>query len=369
MANIDLIDVEKYFGTNYIIRRLNLTIGDGEFVVLLGPSGCGKTTTLRAIAGLEDISAGTIAIDGVPVQHQQASDRDIAFVFQLFALYPHLTVNDNIAFPLRAMRESRAVIEQRVGDVCRSLRIEHLRDKKPSGLSGGDLQRVAIGRALVRRPKAMLMDEPIGALDAKLREEMRAELKHLHRQNGSTTVYVTHDQIEAMSMADKIAVMNEGVLQQVGTPDEVYHRPANLFVAQFIGSPIMNILSAAVHEGEHSMGVVLADEATRFEFPKPMYQSIAARTNAGARVALGVRPEAVHVALTPEPGCVPVEAHLIEPLGPYDIVDLKIGADIVRARTASRFVERPGTRVWARFDHEQAHFFDSASGNALHQGA
>src|SRR6187455_402131 len=192
MAEIVLRDVEKYFADNYVIRKLNLTVAHKEFVVLLGPSGCGKTTTLRAIAGLEEIDTGDILIDGKPVQNLQAGDRDIAFVFQLFALYPHLSAYDNIAFPLRATREGRAGVDRKVREVAHALGIEHLLSRRPSHLSGGDMQRVAIGRALVRRPKALLMDEPIGALDAKLREYMRAELKRLHLQNEATTVYVTH---------------------------------------------------------------------------------------------------------------------------------------------------------------------------------
>src|SRR5436189_1355367 len=244
MAEIVLRDVEKFFGDNYVIRKLNLTVAHKEFVVLLGPSGCGKTTTLRAIAGLEEVDTGDILIDGKPVQSLQAGDRDIAFVFQLFALYPHLSAYDNIAFPLRATSEDRAEVDKKVRAVAKSLQIEHLLPKRPSALSGGDMQRVAIGRALVRRPKAMLMDEPIGALDAKLREEMRTELKRLHLENDQTTVYVTHDQVEAMSLADRIAIMDQGVLQQVGSPDEVYRQPANLFVAQFVGSPVMNITKA-----------------------------------------------------------------------------------------------------------------------------
>ncbi len=246
MAAITLRDVEKFFGANYVIRKLNLEIADREFVVLLGPSGCGKTTTLRAIAGLETIDSGDILIDGKPVQDLPPGGRDIAFVFQLFALYPHLTAFDNIAFPLRATGETAAEIERKVRDVAVSLRIEDLLSKRPSQLSGGDMQRVAIGRALVRRPKALLMDEPIGALDAKLREDMRAELKRLHIENGTTSVYVTHDQVEAMSLADRVAVMNDGVLQQVGTPSDVYLNPVNLFVAQFVGSPVMNIVPAEI---------------------------------------------------------------------------------------------------------------------------
>ena len=217
--------------------------------MLLGPSGCGKTTTLRAIAGLEKIDTGDIIIDGKPVQDLTPGERDIAFVFQLFALYPHLTAFENIAFPLRATGETKAEAERKVRAVAASLQIEHLLAKRPSQLSGGDMQRVAIGRALVRRPKALLMDEPIGALDAKLREDMRTELKRLHIENGTTTVYVTHDQVEAMSLADRIAMMNDGVLQQVGTPSEVYLHPANLFVAQFVGSPVMNIVPVDVGDG------------------------------------------------------------------------------------------------------------------------
>src|SRR5690242_19169558 len=250
MAEIVLRDIEKFFGDNYVIRKLNLTIKHKEFVVLLGPSGCGKTTTLRAIAGLEEIDSGDIFIDGKPVQALEAGDRDIAFVFQLFALYPHLTAYENIAFPLRATGEDRDSIDRKVRAVARAIQIEPLLSKRPSALSGGDMQRVAIGRALVRRPKAMLMDEPIGALDAKLREEMRSELKHIHLENEATTVYVTHDQVEAMAMADRIAIMHDGVLQQVGVPSEVYQYPANLFVAQFVGSPIMNVVTGAVRPGD-----------------------------------------------------------------------------------------------------------------------
>ncbi|TIW82637.1 MAG: ABC transporter ATP-binding protein, partial [Mesorhizobium sp.] len=244
MTQIELRGVQKFFGAVQVIKDLNLKIDDNEFIVLLGQSGCGKTTTLRAIAGLETIDQGDILIDGKPVQHLKAADRDIAMVFQSFSLYPHMNVYENIAFPLRATRKSRSEIDTEVRSVAKTLQITDLINKKPSALSGGDMQRVAIGRALVRRPKAMLMDEPIGALDAKLREEMRAEIKRLHIKQGSTSIYVTHDQIEAMSLADRIVIMHEGVLQQVGTPDEVYSHPANLFVAQFVGSPVMNVAEA-----------------------------------------------------------------------------------------------------------------------------
>jgi multiple sugar transport system ATP-binding protein len=368
VAEIAMQDVEKYFGDNYVIRKLNLTIAHKEFVVLLGPSGCGKTTTLRAIAGLEDINRGDIRIDGKAVQDLPAADRDIAFVFQLFALYPHLTAYDNIAFPLRATRESRAEVDTQVRAVARALRIEHLLKRRPSALSGGDMQRVAIGRALVRRPKAMLMDEPIGALDAKLREDMRSELKRLHLENDSTTVYVTHDQVEAMALADRIAVMHDGVLQQVGTPTEVYAHPANLFVAQFIGSPVMNVFPARLRVEGQRAEVVLGEGDAAFDFPGELFARISAATGNGDAVSVGIRPEGVLTAGEATPGHVPVEAHIIEPLGAYDIVDLKIGARLLRARTHSGFVKRVGDTVWARLDPAQTHFFDAGSGASLNIG-
>ena len=362
MATITLRDIEKHFGEAYVIRKLNLDIEDNEFVVLLGPSGCGKTTTLRAIAGLEEIDDGDILIDGKAVQRLTPGERDIAFVFQLFALYPHLTAFDNIAFPLRATGESRAEVERRVREVARSLQIEALLGKRPSQLSGGDMQRVAIGRALVRRPKALLMDEPIGALDAKLREDMRAELKRLHIENGTTSVYVTHDQIEAMALADRVAVMHDGVLQQVGPPSEVYLRPANLFVAQFVGSPVMNTLPVTV-----AIGAGLPElrvEAERFALPASAAAGLAALPT-GRELVLGIRPEGVRLAREEAPGMREMEAHQIEPLGAYDIVDLAVGERYLKARTPSGFVRGRGERVWAALDAGQVHFFDAASGQSL----
>jgi multiple sugar transport system ATP-binding protein len=365
MASIVLRDVEKYFGDNYIVRKLNLEIGHREFLVLLGPSGCGKTTTLRAIAGLEEIDSGEILIDGQPVQSRQAADRDIAFVFQLFALYPHLTAYGNIAFPLRATNEKRDVVDRRVRGVAKALRIDGLLDKRPSALSGGDMQRVAIGRALVRRPKALLMDEPMGALDAKLREEMRAELKHIHIENEATTVYVTHDQVEAMAMADRIAIMNDGVLQQVGLPAEVYRYPANLFVAQFVGSPIMNVANGAIRPGDGCTNVVLGANDAVQRFPVELFHRIAEGRQGEDTLAIGVRPEAVLVAHQPTDGYFPAEAHIIERLGPHDIVDLKFGAQLFRSRTASGYVKKAGDAVWARLDEKQTHFFDRRTGESL----
>ncbi len=365
MAEIVLRDIEKYFGDNYVIRKLNLTIAHKEFVVLLGPSGCGKTTTLRAIAGLEEIDSGDILIDGKPVQKLQPGQRDIAFVFQLFALYPHLTAYENIAFPLRATRETRAEVDAKVRAVAHSLQIEHLLNSRPSALSGGDMQRIAIGRALVRRPKAMLMDEPIGALDAKLREEMRTELKRLHLENDQTTVYVTHDQVEAMSLADRVAIMNEGVLQQVGSPSDVYEHPANLFVAQFVGSPVMNITKAKLSANGARTKVMLGDGATAFDFPRNLAERMSRAGQKRGDLVLGVRPEGVIVSRKQKAGHIPVQTRIIEPLGAYDIVDLKIGSDYLRARTASGFVGKVGDTVWAKLDENQTHFFDTTSGDAI----
>ena len=364
MAEIILKDIEKYFGAVYVIRKLNLKIKHKEFVVLLGPSGCGKTTTLRAIAGLEDIDTGDILIDGKAVHQLEAGDRDIAFVFQLFALYPHLTAYENIAFPLRATSESKASIDAKVHAVAKSLQIEHLLSKRPSALAGGDMQRVAIGRALVRRPKALLMDEPMGALDAKLREEMRTELKRLHLENESTTVYVTHDQVEAMALADRIAIMNEGVLQQVGTPDDVYHNPENLFVAQFVGSPVMNILPATVKTSAKNTFVTLGKDEVAFKFPATLQMALG---NAPVEdLTVGIRPEGVLISGRAVAGYVPAVASLIEPLGAYDIVDLKVGSQFIRARTSSGFVGKVGDKVWTRLDPAQTHFFNTQTTESLH---
>ncbi|MCT8991807.1 ABC transporter ATP-binding protein [Chelativorans sp. SCAU2101] len=365
MTHIELRGVQKFFGDVQVIKDMNLVIEDNEFIVMLGPSGCGKTTTLRAIAGLETIDEGDILIDGKAVQHLKAADRDIAFVFQSFSLYPHMTVYENIAFPLRATRQSKAEVDRAVRQMAEILQITPLLQRRPSALSGGDMQRVAIGRALVRSPKALLMDEPIGALDATLREEMRTEIKRLHIKQGSTTIYVTHDQVEAMALADRIVIMNEGVLQQVGTPDEVYTHPANLFVAQFVGSPVMNVAEARITEEKDEARVFMPGAEHGFPFPRKLIALLEAGKASPDAISLGVRPEGVLVEREKREGYLPVEAHIIEPLGSHDIVDLQIGDRFLRARTKSGFVPRPGEQVWARIDPAQAHFFDTRSGNSL----
>lgn len=351
MAQIEMRNVQKFFGTNQVLKDLNLVIEDGEFVVMLGQSGGGKTTALRAIAGLETVTDGKLLIDGKEVQDQKAADRDIAFVFQSFSLYPHMTVRENISFPLRAVRMNAAERDQAVDEVAKTLQISEHLDRKPSALSGGDMQRVAIGRALVRRPQALLMDEPLGVLDAKLREQMRAEIKRLHIARGSTSVYVTHDQIEAMSLADRIVILHDGVLQQVGAPDEVYLHPSNLFVAKFVGSPVMNITDAGIEGNE----VKLRGAGTGFAFDEALLSRI---RQTGNDVSLGVRPEAVLLHHEAKPGLAKGEATNIEALGSHDIVDVKLGDTVLRARTESGFAKGDGQSLWVGLDAAQAHFFD-----------
>jgi len=289
MAQIELRQVTKKFGEAYAVRPVDLTINDGEFVVLLGPSGCGKTTTLRMISGLEAVSSGQILINGRDVTWNHPSDRDIAFVFQFFALYPHMTVRQNIAFTLEAQKVTRSEVDQRVGDVAKLLQIEHLLHRRPKALSGGDKQRVALARALVRRPAAFLMDEPLGALDADFRAVMRAEIKRLHLAQHATTVYVTHDQIEAMAMSDRIVVMSAAVVQQVGTPAQVYYDPANLFVARFIGSPGMNLIN-----GRLVNGVIQLPGGNQYT-PPEQWRNRLAQGLSSDEVVLGFRPEAARI--------------------------------------------------------------------------
>lgn len=355
MADIVLRDIEKYFGDNYIIRKLNLEIRHREFVVLLGPSGCGKTTTLRAIAGLEDINSGDILIDGKPVQGLQAADRDIAFVFQLFALYPHMNVRRNIAFPLVSQGVPRAEIASKVAEAARVLRIEHLLDKPVSGLSSGDRQRVALGRAIVRQPLAFMMDEPLGALDSEFRELMCQELRGLHDRLKATTVYVTHDQLEAMSMADTIAIMNQGVIEQLGAPQEVYDRPASVFVADFIGSPSMNFLP---FEGGYGAGV------RQVRIGDALLAAPELREDAPAQKLLyGVRPEHVRFAAD---SALRAEVLGTEYLGTSQIVTCQTAqGTLLRARVGTDVPAQRGDQVGLAFDAAQVSLFDAASGRAL----
>jgi multiple sugar transport system ATP-binding protein len=350
MAQIRLNNLHKSFADFVAVQDSSLVIEDGSFFVLLGPSGCGKTTTLRMIAGLELPTSGEIRLDGEDVTFRRARERDIAFVFQLFALYPHMNVRRNIGFPLSAQGVPRAEILRRVEETAKLLRIEHLLNRAVGGLAGGDRQRVALGRAIVRRPKAFLMDEPLGTLDAAFRELMCEELRGLHDRIGATTVYVTHDQIEAMAMADVIAVMNKGLVLQSGTPFEIYHRPRSMFVAQFIGSPSMNFLPCAAGNRQ---AVSLAGSSV----PVPEL-----REAAPGRLVLGVRPEHVRLA---DDGVVRGEVFGVEYMGARQVVTVDTEAGQLRVRTSNTQRASIGEQVGLAFDPGQIILFDATSERAL----
>jgi multiple sugar transport system ATP-binding protein len=362
MAHVVLRDMVKRYGDFTAVKGLNLEIRDGEFLVLLGPSGCGKTTTLRCISGLEIPNAGSIFIDGEDATRKRASQRDIAFVFQLYALYPHKSVFQNLAFPLRAQGMRPRAVRGEIERVAKMLGIEHLLALKPRALSGGDMQRVALGRALVRRPKVFLLDEPIGTLDASFREEMRAELKKLHVDVGATTVYVTHDQIEAMSMGDRIAVMCDGELQQVGTPHEVYFYPRNLFVAKFIGSPGMNFLSCRSQvRGPGGTTLRLDTDGSLLTVP-PVSRALAGdAVPEGKELVLGVRPEDITVGVVRTANSIPTTVFVVEQMGSKNIVDLRYGEEILRAKVSPSTRLSPNDTVFASFDMARIRLFDKAT--------
>ena len=368
MAEIVLQDLVKRFGDTVAVKDLNLTIRDKEFLVLLGPSGCGKTTTLRSISGLEIPTSGKILIDGEDVTSKRASQRDIAFVFQLYALYPHMTVYGNIAFPLKTQGVPRAQIREEVTKAAELLQIKHILNRRPRALSGGDQQRVALGRALVRRPKAFLLDEPIGTLDAVFREEMRTELKRLHVDIGATTVYVTHDQMEAMSMGDRIAIMNLGVLQQVGEPHDVYANPNNLFVAKFIGSPGMNFLDCTAARGaDGGIALKMSADGTELAIPKALQAHLTREDYSGRSLVLGMRPEDVILSTTGKPNHLAVEVFATEKMGSYNVVDVKFGEEITRVRTLPSVRLEIGKKAYITFDMERIRIFDRQNEQAIMQ--
>ena len=360
MAQIELKQVAKKFGDVYAVQPMDLTIQDGEFVALLGPSGCGKTTTLRMISGLEAVSSGQILIDGNDVTWNHPSARDIAFVFQFFALYPHMTVRQNIAFTLEAQKVPKAEVEKRVQDVAHLLQIEHLLRLRPKALSGGDRQRVTLARALVRRPKAFLMDEPLGALDADFRATMRAEIKRLHLAQHATTVYVTHDQIEAMAMGDRIVIMSNAQVQQVGTPAQVYYDPANLFVARFIGSPGMNLV-----KGRYANGVVYLPGDNQLPVPAN-WQPVLASKLSGEEVILGFRPEAAQISLE---GTISAEVYADALHGAYTMLHLALdsgrGEAMVHVRAPKNISTPIGLPISFTLDPEMVRFFDPKTELAL----
>ncbi|MCS7100349.1 MAG: sn-glycerol-3-phosphate ABC transporter ATP-binding protein UgpC [Burkholderiaceae bacterium] len=349
MASVTISNVQKFFGGTHVIRGVSIDIADGEFAVLVGPSGCGKTTLLRMIAGLEEITEGEIRIGTKVVNRVPPKERDIAMVFQNYALYPHMKVRDNMAFSLLLAKRPKEEIEARVNKAAGILGLTELLDRYPRQLSGGQRQRVAMGRAIVREPQVFLFDEPLSNLDAKLRVQMRTEIKALHQRLQTTSVYVTHDQIEAMTMADKIVVMNAGRVEQIGTPLALYDDPANLFVAGFIGSPAMNFLPGRIADG-----AVVVGEGVRIEAPR------GAPVAAGAEVIVGVRPE--HLSVTADGG-VPAEVVVVEPTGADTQIFCRVAGRDVTAVVRERHAFHPGEVV--RLRPQLTYLFDPASGTRL----
>jgi multiple sugar transport system ATP-binding protein len=353
--------VTKMFGHRRVVDRLTLAVADGEFVVLLGPSGCGKTTSLRMLAGLEDVSAGDIYIgqervNDVPVQH-----RDIAMVFQSYALYPHMTVMENIAYPLRVRKISGDETKRRVLRVAGMLEISGLLARRPRALSGGERQRVALARAIVREPRVYLMDEPLSNLDARLRVQMRGELKRLQHELGTTALYVTHDQAEAMTLAHRVAVMRAGLLQQFDTPMNIYHRPANRFVAEFVGSPSMNFIEGRFDEGAR---LFRSGEDVSLPLSEPQLERLRGRE----RVTLGIRPEHIQLAQREreeDDDAMPANVYVTEQMGNETLVFLRLGGEKLIARAAADFRAEPETSIHVKFLMERADFFDAESGEAL----
>jgi multiple sugar transport system ATP-binding protein len=364
MATVTFDHVWKRYGEVVAVSDLNLEIGDGEFMVLVGPSGCGKTTSLRMIAGLEEISEGSLRIGDRVVNDVAPKDRDIAMVFQSYALYPHMTVRDNLAFGLKLRKVPKADIEKRIQDAADILQLGKLLSRKPKELSGGQRQRVALGRAIVREPAVFLMDEPLSNLDAKLRVQTRAEIARLHHRLETTTVYVTHDQVEAMTMGQRIAVMNDGKLQQVGTPRQLYDAPVNRFVAGFIGSPAMNFVDVSI-DGAADVGRLVAEGIT---IPLSTAQrSMAAQASNGKLVA-GFRPEHIEVGAAPS-GAVTFRANadVVEYLGNEELLHLGVAGRDVVAIVESAHRIKPGDVLDLHVPIERVHIFDTESGETLTQ--
>lgn len=371
MATVKLENVTKRFGDLVALDNITFDVQDREFFVLLGQTGAGKTTMLRCIAGLDKPEGGEIYLDGVSVNDKTPAARDVAFVFQSHILYPHLTVYDNMAFPLHPRHLPAEEIDRRVKDIAQMLHIEHLLMRMPGQLSGGETQRVGLGRAMVRRPRVFLMDEPISNLDAKLRTEMRAEIRWRQRELGTTTFYVTHDQVEAMSMADRIAVLEAGKVQQLGTPSDIYNHPANLFVAGFIGSPSMNCIPCEFSRANGTLQFTLGASGGTLAIQDA---DIAARISDAAEnrdVIFGAHPEDVRVSHQPMQNAFQAEVYSVEPLGAETIVELTLGTGaagahtILKSRAAPTFDAQVGECLYVTFVAERIHFFDKATGMAI----
>jgi len=359
MAKVVFDDVWKIFpGDTVAVREATFTIEDGEFMVVVGPSGCGKSTTLRMVAGLEDVTRGTISIDGRVVNDVAPKDRDIAMVFQNYALYPHMSVYDNMAFGLKMRKYPKVEIDTRVREAADILGLAEYLERKPKALSGGQRQRVAVGRAIVRKPKVFLFDEPLSNLDAKLRVQMRSEISRLHNRLGATMLYVTHDQVEAMTMGTRITIMKDGVIQQIDDPLSLYREPANRFVAGFIGSPAMNIFDGTLRRD----GGETRFEAETFSLGLGVLEGASAYPE---RVALGVRPENLRFAAADDPAVLDVDVELVEPLGSEIYLHGNVGGRALVARIGPDHPVQVGERVRLAPDRNRLHFFDGASGVSL----
>jgi len=364
MAALELSNVRKsYPGSSHdTLKDIDLKIGDGEFLILVGPSGCGKSTLMNCIAGLEDITGGEIRVDGADISTASPKDRDIAMVFQSYALYPTMTVRENIAFGLKMRKVPAAKIEEEVSRVAQLLQIEHLLERKPSQLSGGQQQRVAMGRALARRPKIYLFDEPLSNLDAKLRVEMRTEIKLMHQRLKTTTVYVTHDQIEAMTLGDKVAVMKDGVVQQFGTPKDIYNNPANLFVASFIGSPPMNFVPLRLSKQGGGWSALLESGQDRCELPLKLADG---ESLEGRDVILGIRPEQIGIGAAGDLPSLRAEVQVIEPTGPDTMIFVSLNQTKVCCRLAPDAAPNPGETLTLQFEPDKVLLFDAQTGERL----
>ncbi len=362
MADIRIEHVTKRFGDFVAVNDVTLTVEDQEFVVLLGPSGCGKTTLLRAIAGLGMADQGRIMIGGRDVTYLPPRDRNISMVFQSYAIFPHMRVYDNIAFGLKMHGADKAEIDRRVRQSAELLHIEELLDRFPSNLSGGQRQRVAVARAIAMQSQVLLMDEPLSNLDALLRLEMRAELKRLLREIGVTTVYVTHDQIEALSMGDRIAVMRDGTIQQIDRPTIVYDRPKNRFVGGFIGNPPMNFIQGQVQRVDGRITVSIGD--LKLQLDDAMQSRL--RSFDGKRVLVGIRAENMEVSAEPAPDGLRVRVLVVEPLGSQNLLTVRIGEDRIKVATHPSFQVKPDQDVWLRFPADKIRWFDQESGQALY---
>ena len=355
MATVSFRNIEKSFGKVKIIHGISFDIADGEFVVLVGPSGCGKSTLLRMLAGLEEISGGEIAVDDRVVNDLDSKDRDIAMVFQSYALYPHMTVRDNMAFSLKLRKADQKLTDQRVGNAARILNLDPLLDRFPRELSGGQRQRVAMGRAIVRDPKVFLFDEPLSNLDAKLRVSMRAEIKALHQRLKTTTVYVTHDQIEAMTLADRIVVMHDGIIEQIGSPLDLFDKPGNLFVAQFIGSPSMNVLTGNLRRADGQVWV----DAQGARWPV----ANASTVSDGHAVSYGVRPGDISISGLGQG--IPAKVIVVEPTGAETELLLEVGGVQLIVVIHGRTQAKPDDMVGLEIDASKTHLFDGKTGKRL----